>query len=53
MTSNSLTESEGHGIPSQTLKTILDWMPQLFLDPNTCGFQYIWRVPWFPSDAKL
>ena len=24
-----------------------------FLDPNMCGFQYIWRVLWSPSDAKL
>ena len=28
-------------IPSQILKTILDCMPQLFLDPNMCGFWYI------------
>ena len=20
-------------------------MPQLFLDPNMCGFQYTWRIP--------
>ena len=33
----SLTENEEHDIPSQILKTILDCMPQLFLDPNMCG----------------
>ena len=22
-----------------------------FLDPNMCGFQYIWRVLWSPFDA--
>ena len=38
MTSNSLTENGEHDIPSQILKTILDRMPQLFLDPNTYGF---------------
>ena len=46
MTSNSLTENEEHDIPSHILKTILDCMPQLFLDPNMCDFQYICRVLW-------
>ena len=46
MTSNSLTENEEHDIPSQILKTILDCMPQLFLDPNMCGFQHTCRVLW-------
>ena len=53
MTSYSLIEDEEHGIPSQTLKTIFNWIPQLFLDANMCGFQYIWRVLWSPSDAKF
>ena len=34
-------------------RALLDWMPQLFLDPNMCGFQYICRVLWSLSDAKL
>ena len=52
MTSNSLTENEEHDIPSQILKTIF-WIARLsyFLNPNMCGFQYIWRVLWSPSDA--
>ena len=37
MTSNTLTENEEHTIPSQILKTILDYMSQLFLDSNTFG----------------
>ena len=41
MTSNSLTENEEQDIPSHILKPFLDCMPQLFLDPNMCGFQYI------------
>ena len=45
MTSNSLTENEEHSIPPQILKTILDCMPQLFLDPNMCGFQHIYGDP--------
>ena len=35
ITSNSLTENEEHDSPSQILKTILDCMPQLFLDPKS------------------
>ena len=27
--------------PQKILKTILDCVPQLFLDPNMCGFWYI------------
>ena len=56
MTSNSLTENEEHGIPSETLKTIFGLNASVvFLDPIMCGFQYIWtwRVLWSPSDAKL
>ena len=53
MTSSSLTENEENGIPSQILKTISDCTPKLFLDPNMCGFQYIWTVLWSPSDTKL
>ena len=46
MTTNSLTENEKQDIPSHILKTIfLDCMPQLFLDPNMCGYKYIWRAP--------
>ena len=37
MTLNSLTQYEGHDIPSQIMKTILDCMPQLFFMP-----QYVW-----------
>ena len=37
MTLNSLTQYEGHDIPSQIMKTILDCMPQLFFRP-----QYVW-----------
>ena len=48
MASDSPTENEENDIPSQILKTILDCMPQLFLDPNMCGFQYICRVLWSP-----
>ena len=40
MTSNPLTQIEGHNIPLQILKIILDCMPQLFFRP-----QYVW----FPS----
>ena len=31
------------------------WIASLsyFLDPNMCGFQYIWKVIWSPSDTKL
>ena len=46
MTSNSLTQSEEHDIPSQILKTILDCMRQLFLDSNMCGFWYIFMLVW-------
>ena len=54
MTSNSLTENEEHGIPSQILKTIFGLHALvIFLDPNMCGFQYICRVICSPSDAKL
>ena len=44
MTSNSLTENAEQNISSPILKTFLDRMPQLFLNPNMCGFQYIWKV---------
>ena len=37
MTSNSLTENEEHGIPSQIWRPFLDCMPQLFFRP-----QYVW-----------
>ena len=53
MTSNSLTANDENDIPLQILKIILDCMPQLFLDPNLCRFQYICRVIWPPSDTKL
>ena len=53
MTSNSLTENEEHDIPSQIVKTIFGLHASDFLDPNMCGFQYICRVLWSPSDAKL
>ena len=46
MTSNSITENEEKDIPSHILKTIFDRMPPLFLDPNMCDFQFIWRVLW-------
>ena len=39
MPSNSLTDNEEHDIPSQFLKTILDCMPQLFLDHNVFVFR--------------
>ena len=53
MTANSLTENEEHGIPSQILKTIFGLNASVILDPNMCAFQYICRVLWSPSDAKL
>ena len=54
MTSNSLTENEEHGIPLQILKTIFGLHATVyFLDPNMCGFLYIWRIFWSPSDTKL
>ena len=59
MTSNSLTENEEHDIPSQILKTIFGlhasviFASVIFLDPNMCGFQYIYMVLWSPSDTKL
>ena len=28
-------------------------MPQLFLDPIMCGFQFIFKVLWSASDTKL
>ena len=47
--SNPLTENEEHDIPSQIIwRPFLDSTPQLFLDPNMCGFQYIWEVLWYP-----
>ena len=54
MTSNSLTVNEKHGIASQNFEGHF-WIECLgyFLDPNMCGFQYIWRVLWSPSNAKL
>ena len=52
MTYNSLTENEEHNIPSQILKTMLDCKPQLFLDPNICGLQYICRVLWSQTPPK-
>ena len=33
-----MTENEEHGIPLQILKTILDCMLQLYLNPNMCDF---------------
>ena len=48
MTSNSLTENEEHDIPSHFLKTIFGLHASVILDPNMCGFQYIWRVFWSP-----
>ena len=47
MTSNSLTENEEHDISSQILKTIFGLHASvIFLDPNMCDFQVIWRVKW-------
>ena len=46
MKSNSLTQNEEHDIPSQILKSILDCMAQLSLDPNMCGFWYICMLLW-------
>ena len=47
MTSNSLTENEEYDIPSQILKTIFGLHASvIFLDPNMCDFQFIWRVLW-------
>ena len=43
MTSNSLTEKEKHGIPSQIWRPFLDCMHQLFFRP-----QYVW----FPVHLK-
>ena len=51
MTTNSLTENEEHGTPSQILKTILDFMPQLFLDPNICTFVGSSDPPLIPSSS--
>ena len=30
--------------PHKCWRPFLDCMPQLLLDPNMCGFQFIWRV---------
>ena len=53
MTSNSLTENEERY--SLTNFEGQFWIECLghFLDTNMCGFQYIWRVLWSLSDAKL
>ena len=48
MTSNSLSENEDHSFDDHF------WIAYLsFLYPNMCGFQYIWRVIWSPSETKL
>ena len=52
MTSNSLTENEEHDIPSQILKTIFGLHDSFILEPNMCGFQYICRILWPPSNTK-
>ena len=36
MTSNSLTENEQHGIPSQILKNIFGLHASVVIDPNVC-----------------
>ena len=41
MTSNSLTLNEEHHIHPQILKIVLDYVPQLFLYSNMCGFLFI------------
>ena len=46
MTSNSLTLYEEHDITLHILKTNLDCMAQLFLDPNMCGLWYICMLLW-------
>ena len=38
MTSNSSTEDGEHDIPWHILKTMLDCMPQLFLNTIMCDF---------------
>ena len=45
MTSNSLTLTEEHDIPSQILKTILDCMPQLFFETPICvvSFTFVYK----------
>ena len=53
MTSNSSTENEEHDMLSQILKTSFGLHASVILDPNMCGFQYIGRVIWSPSDTKL
>ena len=47
MTSNSLAENEEQDMPSQHFEDHF-WIACLiyFLDPNMCGFQFIWRVLW-------
>ena len=52
MTSNSLTENEEHGIPSQILKSVFGLHASV-LDHNMVGFQFICRVLWSPSDTKI
>ena len=46
MTSYYLTENKEQDIPSHILKTIFGLHASVFLDPNMCGFQFIWRVLW-------
>ena len=46
MTSIPITQNKEHDIPSQILKTTLDYMRHSFLDPNVCGFWYISMLAW-------
>ena len=52
MTSNSLAENEQHSLTDFEDRF---WIACLgyFLDANMCGFQYICRILWSPSDTKL
>ena len=45
MTSNSLTENEEHGIPSQTLKTIFGLNASVIFRP-----QYVWFPVYLKGD---
>ena len=51
MTSNSLKENEEHDIPSQFLKAILDYMPQLFFRPKYVCFSEHLQGPAVPNSS--
>ena len=46
MKNDWLAYNEDHDMPYPILKTILNCMSQLFLDPNMCGFWYICMSIW-------